>query len=158
MMATSTSVDEAPSLRRGLSIKLGVIARQMRNQFDHSAAEMGVTKSQWMLIAVVGSNPGTTQRTIAEALEISEAAAGRLIDRLCADGLLERQPRDDDRRAYSIYLTPAARPMLSRLGDFAEFNEKEAFRGLSEAQLEQLHSLLEIVYRNVGGHRRKLTP
>ena len=67
--------------------------------FDREVAGLHVTRSQWTMIAVVARSPGATQRTIAEALEMSEASAGRLIDRLCADGLLERHERYDDRRA-----------------------------------------------------------
>ena len=58
-------------------------------------AELGVTRSQWTLIAVVARRPGLTQRVIAESLEIKEASAGRLIDKLCQDGMLIRQARDD---------------------------------------------------------------
>jgi MarR family transcriptional regulator for hemolysin len=86
----------------------------MRNNFDRVLAEKNITRSQWGLIAVVARRPGATQRTIAEVLEMSEASAGRLIDRLCADGLLERRERDDDRRARAVYITAAAEPLLAR--------------------------------------------
>src|ERR1044072_7587964 len=106
MMLSAAKTEEKSNSRRDLSFKLIVIARQLRNRFDQRVAKLGFTRSQWTLIAVVKRHPGSTQRTIAEELRISEAAAGRLIDRLCSDGLLERLPREDDRRAYSVCLTP----------------------------------------------------
>lgn len=148
MLRGATSED-APNRKRELSFKLIVLARQLRNRFDQSVAKLGITRSQWALIAVVKRIPGATQRTIAEALEISEAAAGRLIDRLCAEGILERQPREDDRRAYSVCLTPAAQPQLSVLADIARENEELAYAGLTDAQLEQLQVLLDQIYHNV---------
>jgi MarR family transcriptional regulator for hemolysin len=126
-----------------------VIARQMRKGFDSYVGEVGVTRSQWTLVAVVARRPGATQRTIAEALDMTEAAAGRLIDRLCSDGLLERRPKPDDRRAHCVHLTPAAEPILEKLSEIGERTEAAAFLGLSPAELDQLDELLGRVFANL---------
>lgn len=156
MKSVMLGAEETPNRKRDLSRKLTVVARHLRNRFDQSVTQLGVTRSQWTLIAVVASRPGMTQRTIAETLEISEAAAGRLIDRLCAEDLLERKARSDDRRAYSVYVTDAAAPYLETLGGIARRNEEETFSGLNEEQLEQLDALLAIVYNNVAAQRETL--
>lgn len=148
MLGCATGED-ALNQNRDLSFKLTVIARQLRSRFDQRVAKLGITRSQWALVAVVMRHPGATQRTIAEKLEISEAAAGRLIDRLCADGFLERQPRADDRRAYSVRLTEKAQPHLSVLADIAIENDELVYAGLSEAELDQLSAILDTIYGNV---------
>ena len=84
------------------------------------------------MIAVVSGQPGSTQRYIAETLEMSEASAGRLVDRLCAEGLLERREREDDRRARAVYLTEAAKPLLETLAAIAEASEDRIFKDFSE--------------------------
>ena len=112
-------------------------------------AGLNVTRSQWSMIAVVARYPGATQRMIAEALEMSEASAGRLIDRLCVDGLLERRDRDDDRRARAVYLTAAAEPLLAKLADIAKDAEERMFSGFSEQELEQLQNFLGRLYANI---------
>lgn len=122
----------------------------MRKAFEKSARQLGVTRSQWTLMAVVVRHPGATQRTIAEALEMSEASAGRLIDRLCAEGLLERRPKEDDRRAHSIFLTDKAKPLLEDLNRIVHLHEAETFEGLSQGELLQLSALLDKVYANFG--------
>lgn len=157
MKLAASEKEETSERKRDLSRKLTVIARHLRNRFDQSVSKLGVTRSQWTLIAVVASRPGLTQRTIAEVLEISEAAAGRLIDRLCAEDLLERKARSDDRRAYSIYVTDAAAPYLDALSDIACRNENETFSGLTVEQLGQLEELLSLVYTNVAAQRDTLT-
>ncbi len=155
-MGVQSPVGDAPNPRRDLLLKLSVITRFFRSRFDQSMAELGVTRSQWTLIAVVARRPGLTQRVIAESLEIKEASAGRLIDKLCQDGMLTRQARDDDRRAYSVFLTDAAMPLVETLGDIARRNEDEAFRGITDAELSALDGVLERIYRNVGGQKEKL--
>ena len=128
---------------------MAIIARQMRRAFDQDVGAMGVTRSQWTLIIVVARNPGATQRYIAEALEMTEAAAGRLIDRLCSEGLLERRPKPDDRRAHCVFLTDRAEPLLERLSEFGTLNEERAFAGFSDSELARLAGLLQRVQINV---------
>lgn len=135
--------EDTPFRRRYIGLKMNVVSRLMRRNFDKIAARIGVTRSQWQMIVEVGRNSGVTQRAIADALEVSEAAAGRLIDRLCADGLLERRERDDDRRARAVYLTPKSEQMLDVLGDLAVECENALFKDFTEAELEQFENFLD---------------
>ena len=135
--------------RRNIGLRLTVLARLMRSKFDRIVSDLNVTRSQWAMIAVVSRRPGATQRTIAEALEMSEASAGRLIDRLCADGLLERRDRDDDRRARAVYLTKAAEPLLAKLAEIARQGEEEMFKGFSPEEIDRLEDFLDRLYANI---------
>lgn len=144
----TASTDQPAELKRNIGLRLTILARQLRNLFDRHVSDLSVTRSQWSMIVIVARHPGATQRTIAEALEMSEASAGRLIDRLCAEGLLQRQEREDDRRARAVYLTDKAKPLLSMLADIARENEERMFRGFSSSELEQLQDFLDRIYRN----------
>lgn len=134
--------------KRAIGLRLTVLNRLFRNNFDRLAAKLNVTRSQWSMIAVVNLQPGATQRTIAEALEMSEASAGRLIDRLCAEGLLERKDRDDDRRARAVYLTKAAEPLMAKLAELAIVAEERTFHGFSDEELETLGKFVDRLYAN----------
>ena len=125
-----------------------VIARQLRKQFDHDLEGFGVTRSQWTAIVVAVSRPGATQRVLAEALDMSEAAAGRLVDRLCAEGLLERHAKEGDKRAYCVSLSEAALPILDKGSALATRLEEHVFRGMDDSEIRQLSSLLDRLYEN----------
>jgi MarR family transcriptional regulator for hemolysin len=144
-----SAIDMTDGVWRHLSLRFTVIARLLRNNFDRQVVDLNVTRSQWAMIAVVSSNPGATQRSIAEALEMSEASAARLIDRLCSDGLLERRDRQGDRRARAVYLTPAGEPLLETLASIARASEQRMFKGFSEDELEALGGYMERIYANV---------
>jgi MarR family transcriptional regulator, transcriptional regulator for hemolysin len=144
----TTAVDG--EIKRNIAMRVAVLARMMRNRFDREVSSLGVTRSKWSMIAVVSRNPGATQRVIADALEMSEASTGRLIDKLCSEGLLERQERYDDRRARAVYLTKAAEPLLAKLGEIAVGGEKSVFRGFSDEELTTLKGYLDRLYKNVG--------
>ena len=101
------------------------------------------------MIAAVANQPGATQRMIAEALDMSEASAGRLIDRLCADGLLERRDRDGDRRARAVYTTRNAEPLLETLASIVDSSEERMFRGFAPEEMQQLKEFLDRIYCNI---------
>lgn len=135
--------------KRNIGLRLGILARTLRQMFDRRVANLGVTRSQWSMIVTVARHPGTTQRVIAEALEMSEASAGRLVDRLCMEGLLRRQERDDDRRARAVFLTDKATPLLEKLSDLAKESEEMIFCGFSSEELEQLQGYLDRINHNI---------
>jgi len=144
-----TLADNPPALMRNATMKLTIIARQLRAHFDQSVVRLGVTRSQWTVIAAVARYPGTTQRHIANLLEMAEASAGRLIDRLCADGLLERRQKDDDRRAHAVFLTERGQAITMQLSGIAQENEEVAFAGFSAEDLKRLNSLLDTISENI---------
>ena len=150
-----TMLDDRPTVtgndeqRQELARKLTVVARKLWLDFDQMAEKIGLTRAKFTVVAEATSNPGATQRTIAARLQVTDVTAGRLIDRLCAEGLLERHENPEDRRAYRVYPLPPAQPMLEKLHGLAREHSREAFAGLTPEQLEQLNALLEIIADNL---------
>ncbi len=136
-------------------MKMTVLARQMRQRFDERVEQMGLTRTKWVLIATVSQHPGATQREIAEKLQVTDVTAGRLIDQMCADGLLQRRDSPHDRRAYSVVLTPAAQPVVEKLSKAAEAYEAETFANFDEAELDLLNRLLSKLSDNLCMTRRE---
>ena len=63
---------------------------------------------------------------------------------------LSEDLRWDDRRAYRVYPTAPAQPMLAKLHELADEHAREAFAGFSEDELVQLDALLNALARNIG--------
>jgi len=148
-MRRERAIEAVIEKRRNIGIRLSILARLMRNNFDRLTSKLSITRSQWQMIAVVARHPGATQRFIAETLEMSEASAGRLIDRLCADGMLTRRERDDDRRARAIYLTQAAEPVLAKLAEIGAASEDMLFKGFSSQELDMFEDFVDRMYANL---------
>lgn len=139
---------EHDTLQRHVSLRLSVLTRVIRNTFDRRVSALQATNSQWMMIGIAARYPGSTQRSLAEYLDMSEASAGRLIDKLCNEGLLERRAREDDRRAREVYVTDAAKPLLETLSTVASQSEQEFFAGFTDEELLQMRSFLDRIYEN----------
>src|SRR5207237_4164933 len=126
---------------------------QLWLDFDQDAERIGLTRAKWSIIAEANRDPGATQRMIATRLQVTDVTAGRLIDRLCAEGLLERHENPEDRRAYRVYPTAPAQPMLDKLQELATSHARDAFAGFNENDLAELDGLLDAISRNIGKNR-----
>jgi MarR family transcriptional regulator for hemolysin len=146
-------IEKGKNRKRATALKLMVVARHLRQSFDQSVERSGLTRAKWTLIATVAHKPGATQRMIAEALEVREVTAGRLIDRLCAEGYLKRREHPNDRRAYCVYLAPAAQPVLDTLGKLGKIHEAKIFAGFDADDLERLNALLDGISHNLSAAR-----
>jgi MarR family transcriptional regulator for hemolysin len=150
-----TPVNMPDDPRRHLAAKLTVLARQLWLTFDQRAEKIGLTRAKWSLVAEVANNPGSTQRAIAAKLQVTDVTAGRLIDRLCAEGYLERHEDPGDRRAYRVYPTAPAKPLMDQLQTLANSHALQAFAGFEDEDLTRLAGYLETIARNVGHERAK---
>lgn len=125
------------------------IARLMRKNFDKRAKDLGLTQVQWRAIAYLSKNEGMKQVELAEMLEIQPISLARLIDRLAANGWVERRADPNDRRAQQLYLTPAAKPLLEQITSIAAETREYALQGLSKSEYKALIDALILIKANL---------
>ena len=82
-------------------------------------------------------------------MEVERASAGRMIDRLEANGWVERRAQDGDRRVKRVYLTPEAERVHRRIWRVAEATVDDALADLSAREGAQLRALLGRVKKNL---------
>jgi MarR family transcriptional regulator for hemolysin len=137
------------SKNREFAFTLNDVARLLRTYADHRAAQFGITRAQWAVLVRVDRSEGLNQSELAETLDLQPITLTRLLDKLCDSGLIERRPDPDDRRAKRLYLMPAARPLLERLGVLGEDMMANALAGVDGASVEQMVSQLAVVKDNL---------
>src|SRR6202789_1598438 len=137
------------SLNREFSFIINDVARMLRTYADYKGAQFGVTRAQWAVLARLDRFEGLKQSELAEMLDLQPITLTRLLDRLCDSGLIERRADPNDRRAKRLYLTPAARPMLERLGDLGDELMGTALAGVQREAIEKMVAQLAIVKENL---------
>lgn len=125
------------------------VSRLLRRSFDERARTIGVTRPQWRVLTTLTRNEGINQGGLAELLEVEPITLCRMVDRLQESGLVERRSDPNDRRAWQLYLTAKAQPLLAQLGAHAEQLFAEALEGLSVEESAALASSLERVRQNL---------
>jgi DNA-binding MarR family transcriptional regulator len=98
-----------------LFLLLHDVARLVRVEADRRARLQGMTRAQWALLLKLARNPGLSQKEVADLLEVEPISVARLVDRLEANGLIERRPDASDRRIWRLHLLPAAASALEQI-------------------------------------------
>ena len=137
------------SLRRDLAFTINDVARLLRTYADQKAAQYGMSRAKWAVIARLDRFEGLKQTELADMLDLQPISLTRLLDSLCANGLIERRADPYDRRAKRLFLTPAARPLLDRLGDLAEELMGTALAGLDQRDSKALLAQLSTIKDNL---------
>src|SRR5215470_6217710 len=138
-----------PPNNRELAFAINDVARLLRTYADHEARRFGMTRAKWAVLARLDRFEGLKQTELAEMLDLQPISLTRLLDGLADNGLIERRPDPDDRRAKRLFLTPAARPLLGRLTELGEDLMAVALAGLDAAQREALLATLSAVKENL---------
>jgi MarR family transcriptional regulator, transcriptional regulator for hemolysin len=138
-----------PSINREFAFILNDVARLLRTYADYRAAQFGITRAQWAVLVRVDRAEGLNQSELAETLDLQPITLTRLLDKLCDSGLIERRPDPSDRRAKRLFLMPAARPLLERLGVLGEETMADALAGVGGESVQQMVSELAVVKENL---------
>ncbi len=132
-------------LDRTLGFVLHDVARLLRKRFEQRARGLGLTRSQWSVLAHLARHEGINQTSLAEILDVEPITLARLLDRMEAAGWVERRRDPRDRRARLLFLTEKAHPVLAQMWVLGRANREDAMAGLSPAYRDQLiESLLRI--------------
>jgi DNA-binding MarR family transcriptional regulator len=138
-----------------LGFLIGDVSRLLRRSFDVRARAIGVTRSQWRMLTTLSRHEGANQGRLAELLDVEPITLCRMIDRLSDAGLVERRADPSDRRAWRIFLSDRARPILNELRSLGGDLLEDALAGLSGADREMLETLLQRVRANLTDAERK---
>ncbi|NUN93252.1 MAG: winged helix-turn-helix transcriptional regulator [Verrucomicrobiae bacterium] len=133
----------------GLGFLIHDVARLLREDFSLRARALKLTQARWRALVLLAKMEGCTQIALARALNIQPITLGRAIDRLEADGLVERRADPRDRRAVALHLTAHSRGIVSKLFALGRGTQERALRGLDAREREQLFALLDRVKRNL---------
>jgi DNA-binding MarR family transcriptional regulator len=123
--------------------------RMLRLYADKQATRFGITRSQWAVLAKLERTEGLKQSELAEMMEMQPISLTRLIDRLCRNDLIDRRTDANDRRANRLYLRPAARPLLKKLGELRADITQTALSHMNTAEARNLVRQLEAIKDNV---------
>jgi MarR family transcriptional regulator for hemolysin len=108
-----------------------------------------MTRAKWAVLARLDRFEGLKQTELAEMLDLQPITLTRLLDGLADNGLIERRPDPDDRRAKRLFLTPAARPLLEQLSALGDDLMATALAGLEASELDALLGRLNLVKDNL---------
>ncbi|MFI5014441.1 MAG: MarR family winged helix-turn-helix transcriptional regulator [Hyphomicrobiales bacterium] len=137
------------SARREFAFLLSDVARLLKTYTNKRAREVGATRAQWSVLARIERRQGLKQSELAGLLDIEPITLGRILDKLCEQGLVERRQDPEDRRIRRLFLLPQAEPVLERLHALGEDVMAKALDRVDDDTVARLIDDMKLIKDNL---------
>ena len=127
------------------------VSRLIKRRFERRARQMElpITRQQAAVVLNIAGNEGVSQAEVAAWLDIEPIALVRMLDKLHEEGLVERRAHPTDRRVRTLWLTPAARPMITHILAINKAIREEAFAGMPAHARDTVIDILDGIKGNL---------
>ena len=135
-------------VERSIGFQLRRITTLLGAEVERRMEPLGLTDAQWKPLLRLLLDPPGTAAALARMCHLDAGGLTRLLDRLEAKGLCQRERSLEDRRVVNIALTPEGRAVAERLPAILTGVQDELLAGFSEAEEAQLRDFLARMYAN----------
>ena len=127
------------------------VSRLIKRGFERRARQMGlpITRQQAAVVLNIAGKEGVSQAEVAAWLDIEPIALVRMLDKLHEEGLVERRAHPTDRRVRTLWLTPAARPVVAQILAINKAIREEAFAGMAADARDIVIDILDSIKGNL---------
>lgn len=149
-------------LRRSVSSALVLAARRWRRTSHDVLVSYGVSEACAMPLLVANRlGEAVRQVALAERVGIEGPSLVRLLDQLCAAGLVRRDEDPEDKRAKTVTLTDEGRAVTARMEERLVALRARVLKDVSREDLETTLRVLDVFNASLetsGGKRNPNAP
>lgn len=136
-------------LSQNAAFMLDRTAKTYQIHFDNEMRRLGLSRSQWLLLANLYHCDGATQKELADLMGNGESSLGKLTQKLEATGWLDRTPDANDRRAFNLRISRKKRPLVAKLVTMLFMETERSLHGFTRDERNTLMHYLDRIQRNV---------
>lgn len=101
---------------------------------------------EYTVLSLINSNPNINQKRLGQTIRVSPPNLATLLDKIQADGLIERKRNPNDRRSQILALTPKGHQVFEKAEAVA--TRADTTPMLSKDERKHLLSLLAKIFQN----------
>jgi len=116
-------------------------------EFHRELRRLGIPVSTWRIVASV-SEKARSVSELAGIVLMQQPTLSKALDRLEAQGLVERERREDSRRKVYVKPTEKGRMLAERLKPKAQLHEQEVLKELTPDEARKLKAALRRLIRH----------
>ena len=129
--------------RTPIGLELARTAKTVSRAFDEALGTAGGSLPMWLILLSVKTRSMGNQRELAEAIGIKQATLTHHLNAMADSGLLTRERDPANRRVHIVKLTDAGEAAFHQLREAAIGFDKRLRRGISDAELVAVGTVLE---------------
>lgn len=147
--ASNALLELSSDLARSINYRIRMAQILSFRRFEKNRPGYGGAARFLGLLSIVRANPGEPQHRIAETVGLQRSSVVPILDKMEANGIIERQSAASDRRAKTVWLTEKGETVLDELIEPANELEARMLRGFSQEEIDQLLTGLDRIVENL---------
>lgn len=137
-----------------LSYLLARASHQVSREFHARLKPYGLSVLEWRVLASLADTDGLSVGELADAVLYKQPTVTKLIDRMAAQGWVERRARTGDRRRVVIAMTARGQQVIQELLAQAKAHEAACLASYAPEEIEALKRILrDLLQRSAPGAR-----
>lgn len=117
--------------------------------FSRRSQEIGESPGRFATLTLIARNPGISQTELSLANGRDKSSLTPVVEDLVRRGLVERRRTDNDRRAYSLNLTPAGKKVLTNMTRCARRHERNLDQLIGERDRKRFIRILKKIAADI---------
>ncbi|MGZ8762905.1 MAG: MarR family winged helix-turn-helix transcriptional regulator [Acidimicrobiia bacterium] len=138
-----------------LGRRLYLAQRAQHDLLDARLSKRGASLWNWVLLRSAAEHDGASQRELAAGMMIEPPTLVRHLDKLAAEGLVERRPDEHDRRVTRVFVTQAGRRRLAELHEVVMEIDGELRALLAPREVDVLGKALLRIHEHFGSLKQE---
>ncbi|MEW5420600.1 MarR family winged helix-turn-helix transcriptional regulator [Amorphus sp. 3PC139-8] len=135
--------------RKTATYRLAQAAKAHRVRSGGHLSRIGLHPGQEFVLKALADTDGQTMSELAAVLGVQPPTVTKMISRLAAHGLVERQSSESDGRLARVFLTEDGRARIADVDRAWKRLEKEALSGIDDKDRKRLRKLLRVIEKNL---------
>ena len=127
----------------GAAFLLAQLGAHAAGRFAERLAPLKLAPPDAGILHILRATPGISQQELAGKLGAHPSRVVALIDALEQRQLVERRPNAEDRRLYSLFLSPQGAASLDDIARVAREHQEDLLKALDKEERQQLTALLQ---------------
>ena len=109
----------------------------------------GLDVPKWRVLMMLSEKRPFTISELADEAVVNISTMAKIITRMIADGLVTTKTSETDARSTDVFITEQGELLLAHVRDKVNYLFKEAFRGMTKADMQLLNTLSVNIYDNL---------
>lgn len=128
---------------------ISILYRQFQIYINRELKEYDINSSEYIYLANIAKNEGVCQKYFSDELMIDQALTTRVMKSLEKKGFITREKNVNDKRAYTIKLTPTGQNIQPLIIEKLNYWTKILSEGMETDEVDRLINQLQLMCENV---------
>lgn len=135
--------------KKSISLRITQAARAQRTYSAKLLSEIGLHPGQETVLKSLNKEDGQSMSQLASELGVRPPTVTKMINRLSAQGYVERRASKTDGRQSHVYLSAAGIALLGEIDKAWKSLEKTSMKGIDDKDRKMMRKLLKQIEQNL---------